>query len=295
MEYYHVYLEYRIENKDGNNIWYDLSANSVINKVVKPFSANKKFLFAGFPLSRENIVRLLFFKSEKPFNSFVFPNGNTSRELTNSQIVTCICNQQVPGVFLTDQFDFELDEPNNILTNQVDRFKKKNKIFIVHGRDKTPALELKDYLKDTLMLDAVIFDDIKLKRTSSTIIEILEDISDNAGYAFIVATPDDLGCLCKTVDEYKKSLIGKRITHKELTDVLAMFNHRARQNVVFEHGLFTGALGRDKVCCLLHTDLTKDKPTDIDGILYEPFKDSIKETFPQITEKLKDLKIGLIK
>jgi predicted nucleotide-binding protein len=143
-------------------------------------------------------------------------------------------------------------------------------------------------------LDAVIFDDVKKKKTSPTIIEILEDIMNNAGYAFIIATPDDLGCLCKTIDDHKFTLLDKKITRKDFTDILGKFQSRARQNVVFEFGLFMGALGRDKVCCLLDVSVN-DKPTDIDGILYEPFKESVRETFPQITEKLKDPKVGLIK
>lgn len=46
------------------------------------------------------------------------------------------------------------------------------------------------------------------------------------------------------------------------------------------------------MCCLLQKD-TKEKPSDIDGILYVGFDKSVKETFPEITEKLK--KAGLVK
>ncbi len=79
------------------------------------------------------------------------------------------------------------------------------------------------------------------KKTSPTITEILDDIMENAGYAFIVATPDDLGCLYKNIQDYKQTLVGKKITGKEFTDVLSKLNPRARQNVIFEHGLFTEA------------------------------------------------------
>lgn len=170
----------------------------------------------------------------------------------------------------------------------------KNKVFIVHGRDTAPALELKNYLKDTFNLDAVIFDDAKKKRTSATIIEILENIVANACYAFIVATPDDLGCFSKDLEKSERELLyGKKsVKAEEVAKFIAKFNRRARENVVFEQGLFIGALGRDRVCCLLNTNI-KDKPTDIDGVLYEQFTVSIGETFSQITEKLKE--VGLIK
>ncbi|MCW4024536.1 MAG: nucleotide-binding protein [Candidatus Bathyarchaeota archaeon] len=172
---------------------------------------------------------------------------------------------------------------------------EKKIVFIAHGREKTPALELKDYLKDTLHLNAVIFDDAKKGKTSPTIIELLEKQMKNTAYAFITATPDDLGCLCKDIAEFKESRIGKRnMGVDKTTEMLAKLKTRARQNVVFEFGLFMGALGRERVCCLLNVNV-KDKPTDIDGIIYEPFKESVRETFPQIYEKLKDPKIGLVK
>ena len=79
-----------------------------------------------------------------------------------------------------------------------------------------------------------------------------------------------------------------------MDNVLSHFQARARQNVVFEYGLFIGALGRDRVCCLLNKDTT-ERPSDIDGILYVTFKESIKETFEEVNSKLKAPDIGLIK
>jgi predicted nucleotide-binding protein len=118
----------------------------------------------------------------------------------------------------------------------------------------------------------------------------------NAGYAFIVATPDDLGSYRKDIEKSKEELLinPETINVKSILTILSKFKTRARQNVVFEHGLFIGALGRDRVCCLLQAD-TQDKQTDIDGIVYVCFKENVSETFPEIVEKLKDPKIGLIK
>jgi predicted nucleotide-binding protein len=289
--YYHSFLTYYVDGKLTSLLWFNRN-KAEMQHVINCIEQSKDFFFCGRIIKVSDLTGITSYASEFFIPAdFCLPNNKKISQSSNNEIMKFFSDGEIKGIFESDVFPRELSMKNESKIRPV----PKNKIFIVHGRDKASALELKDYLKDTLKLDAVIFDDVKLKRTSSTIIEILEDIMANAGYAFIVATPDDLGCLCKTVDDYKKSLIGKRITHRELTDVLSMFNHRARQNVVFEHGLFTGALGRDKVCCLLHTDLAKDKPTDIDGILYEPFKDSIKETFPQITEKLKDPNVGLIK
>ena len=45
-------------------------------------------------------------------------------------------------------------------------------------------------------------------------------------------------------------------------------NKRARQNVVFEMGLFMGILGRDRVMLLLEDGV--EKPGDLDGVVYTP-------------------------
>ncbi|MDH5448940.1 MAG: nucleotide-binding protein, partial [Candidatus Bathyarchaeota archaeon] len=167
---------------------------------------------------------------------------------------------------------------------------KKRKVFIIHGRDETQALRLQKYLSKTLNLEAEMFEDFKERSGSKTIIEQLEYIQNNVGYAFVIVTPDDLGCLRKDIDKCRtKFMIGKeKIKIDTVCKILDKLNSRARQNVVFEHGLFIGALGRDYVCCLLKEE-TKEKPSDIDGILYEGFKESVKEKFTEITKKLKNV------
>ena len=68
--------------------------------------------------------------------------------------------------------------------------------------------------------------------------------------------------------------------------IVGTLSRRARQNVVFELGLFIGALGRDNVCCLLQKEV-KEKLSDVDGILYKLFDKSVTEVFHEIEEELK--------
>ncbi len=236
--------------------------------------------------------------SEFSLKKVIFPNNKRLHDFGSKEIADMIYKGRIEGVYPTIKFQLSFEQNTQATTESQPKSvrAKKTKVFIVHGRDKAPALELKDFLKDTYKLDVVIFDDIKKKRTSPTIIELLEDIVTNAGYAFVVATPDDLGAYCKDVGQCKEELLmdPESINVKSLQTILSKFRTRARQNVVFEHGLFLGALGRDKVCCLLEAN-TQDKQTDIDGIVYVSFKENISETFPEIVEKLKDPKIGLIK
>ena len=55
--------------------------------------------------------------------------------------------------------------------------------------------------------------------------------------------------------------------------------------LVFEFGYFVGKLGRSRVCCLYTGDTSL--PSDIAGLLYKRFRDSVEEVFYSITKELK--------
>lgn len=162
---------------------------------------------------------------------------------------------------------------------------KKNSVFIAHGREDTHALLLQKFLKEKLKINAVVFDDLRDK--GRTIIEQLEYIRDHVYYAFVIVTPDDVGCLRDEIENIAKMVVGLESVKRKTVDMIfGLLHERARQNVVFELGLFIGALGRENVCCLLHRDV-KDKPSDIDGILYKLFDKSVTEIFHELEEELK--------
>lgn len=54
--------------------------------------------------------------------------------------------------------------------------------------------------------------------------------------------------------------------------------------MVLEFGYFIGKLGRDKVCCLLKGDV--ERPSDMDGIVYIPFENSVKEAIDAVITEL---------
>jgi predicted nucleotide-binding protein len=141
-----------------------------------------------------------------------------------------------------------------------------NKIFIVYGRDDKPKLELARLLEKELKLEAIILSE----QTSEgrTIIENIEKYSD-VGFAFIILTPDDIGYL--DVGSAHNNSIPKK---------------RARQNVIFEFGFFVGKLGRNRVCCL-YKEGVEELPSDINGILYKFFHDSVMECYSDIVKELK--------
>lgn len=140
------------------------------------------------------------------------------------------------------------------------------RVFIVHGRNDKPALELARILEKDIGLEPIILRE--KPDEGKTIIEKLEKFSD-VSYAFVILTPDDVGGLEELV---------KRDPSKALRP-------RARQNVVLEFGYFMGLLGRSKVCCLLQGDV--ERPSNMEGIIYKSFRNSVKECFHDITKELR--------
>ncbi len=52
---------------------------------------------------------------------------------------------------------------------------------------------------------------------------------------------------------------------------------RARQNVVLELGMMLALLGRERVAILLPSSVSMERPSDIHGLIYISYRDSITE------------------
>jgi len=152
-----------------------------------------------------------------------------------------------------------------------------DKIFIVHGKDHTPLKELKNMLKGFGLNPVVLHEKASGSRT---IVEKLEKYSD-VGFAFVILTPDDIGMLSLSYTRFRPEHFIKG-PFPSLLD----FKPRARQNVVLEFGYFIGLLGRDRVCCLHKGGV--ELPSDMHGIVYIPFKESVNEVKDEIVKELKE-------
>jgi predicted nucleotide-binding protein len=119
------------------------------------------------------------------------------------------------------------------------------KVFVVHGRNHHARDTLVDILRRLHFDPIVLWDE---PHSGLTIIEKLERDIANIGFAFVLYTPDDLGRLKDQPEQ-----------------------PRARQNVVFEHGLLMGLLGRERICGLVHGAI--EMPSDCDGVICERFND----------------------
>lgn len=170
--------------------------------------------------------------------------------------------------------------------------KPSRRVFIVHGRDNKPVKELKILLTQFGLKPIILHEQ---PSGSRTIVEKLEKYS-NVGFAFVILTPDDIGCSVINFRKAQKESLGKiaefkgnNVLEKIIEEVkgviLRNMEKRARQNVVLEFGYFMGLLSRDKVCCLYTGEVKL--PSDMRGIVYVHFKNSVTEVKEKISKELK--------
>jgi predicted nucleotide-binding protein len=149
----------------------------------------------------------------------------------------------------------------------------KKRVFISHGKDLKPLNELKEMVAGFGLTPVVLSEQPSGGRT---VMEKLEAYSD-VGFAFVILTPDDLGGYVETGSKWSRP--------QRLRKFLKTAHNRPRQNVVLEFGFFVGKLGRDRVACLLKKPV--EQPSDMHGIVYLSFKESIMELKEEIGKELK--------
>ena len=138
-----------------------------------------------------------------------------------------------------------------------------SKVFVVYGHDTTARTELEAMLR-RWRLEPLILD--QLPSEGQTIIEKLEKYTAEVKFAIVLATPDDEGYRAGHEDEKA---------------------FRARQNVVMELGMMLTQLGRKNVAILMKQQDNMERPSDIQGLLYIPFKDDLqKDAGPLLAKEM---------
>ncbi|MEN3113215.1 nucleotide-binding protein [Uliginosibacterium paludis] len=133
------------------------------------------------------------------------------------------------------------------------------KVFVVYGHD-TQARDQLELMLLRMNIKPVILGN--MAPDGKTIIEALIANTD-VPYAVVLLTPDDEGHKAGASNENRP---------------------RARQNVVLEMGMFLSKLGRERVAILHKGNL--ELPSDIHGLIYIPFNNSVQETKNKLAASL---------
>ena len=272
--YYHIAVTKGEHRKTGMLEAYPFYILNVkeetVEEIVRKYIKKEPFLLKGTHIDLQEYPQMIIVQTRKAVHGFA---EDRARALNPLPIFM--------GPSGADKFFIERrDTKDDVTTSFIERMQKvvdeethpkvrladtdvvKNKkVFIVHGHDN----ELKEAtarLVEKIGLEAVILHE--QPKGGKTIIGKLEEQADRVGYAIILYTPCDEGREKGSEDS----------------------KPRARQNVVFEHGLFIGKLGSERVCVLRKGEV--EKPSDDQGILYIEVKDGSNDWKGDVAKELKN-------
>jgi predicted nucleotide-binding protein len=246
----------------------NLTRHHVIKGIVEPYLAGIKFKFENTTFEPSEVADIGIYETDDTWSDFkdVVEYGD-----------------DVSDEFIHTSKKKEKDELKTSSTAS-----SKN-VFIIHGRDHEPVKELKRMLSDLGLNPIVLHEQAS---GGLTLAEKLEKYAGKVGFAFAILTPDDFG---GQKEEIRKKLgadlpflqrpiaiFGPQV----IDNILKNFEPRARQNVIFETGYFWGVLERKRVCCLLKGNV--EKPSDIEGIVYIGFNESVNDAKDMIKKELRE-------
>lgn len=274
MPYYHVRVTKKSEPTE-DCLELDLSKEELKKAVVEPFLKGEPFMCGGEPIDSFDVAVIHINETKSP-SSELLPKIRAERARSTG-IVTISNEWYVTKEGTNVTREFITSPPKKVDKKSMEsRIHSKN-VFIVHGRDHEPMKELKTMLLEFGLNPIILHEQ---PSGSRTIVEKLEKYSD-VGYVFVILTPDEIGSLSETLDKIKQLPV-----IFSTNNLLEQFRKRARQNVILEFGYFMGFLGRDRVCCLHKGNV--ELPSDMHGIVYISFRDSIEEIRLMIMKELKE-------
>ncbi len=145
------------------------------------------------------------------------------------------------------------------LTETQESLRKKENVFLIHGRDEAKWRELKDIVQSEFRLNPIVLMQ-QPEAGVKTAIEKFEHYAESCAYAIAVFTPDD------------------EVTAGSQTYL------QARPNVIYELGWFCGRLGRGNVMLLLKEGTSIF--SDFGGIIQKRFMSNVSEKIVDIRRDL---------
>ncbi|AOH40957.1 hypothetical protein C7123_02140 [Tannerella serpentiformis] len=268
--YYHIAVTKGEHEKKESAYYpyYELNIKKEkVEKIVREYIKKEPFLLKSTHIDLQEYPQMIIVQTRKAVHGFAEDRARALNPLPillgpsgadTFFIVRRDTKDDVTTSFI-ERMQKVVDEENHPKARLANTDVVKNKkVFIVHGHDD----ELKESaarLVEKIGLEAVILHE--QANEGLTIIQKLEKQAD-VGYAIILYTLCDEGR--KRGSENSKP--------------------RARQNVVFEHGLFMGKLGARRVCALRKSEV--EMPSDAQGILYIEVKDGSNDWKYQVAKEL---------
>jgi predicted nucleotide-binding protein len=254
-----------IEGKEDRDSLVKLDCSKeLLERFLQQYEEDR-IVFRGKSFSSNQINRIKIFEHDATAEQLRDRANSALRSLASQGISTMMVDTDMKaahyGNDVTDQYitrppGYKTKERKLILGDQ-------QEVFVVHGHDRSLKVDVERFLYSVGLKPIVLHRQVN---AGNTVIEKFEE-NANVKYAFILLTPDDLGCADA---EYQQD-----ITRENL-------QHRARQNVIFEWGFFTAKLGRRNVCVL---NKGVEVPSDLAGLVYESVSDRGLET---IEDRLKN-------
>ena len=235
-------------------------------------------MICGVSLKKDNDVHLRHAKEILNSNGYIISseadlnNGNGTKLTCKTGEIVCVYNtgkivaqgKNQPRIRTL----FGLDTLTAGKTDGPAQLQERG-VFVVYGHDEHARKELEAMLR-RWGLQPKILD--QMTSGGQTIIEKLEAAISDVSFAVVLATPDD---------------IGHRVDHPEERA------HRARQNVVLELGMMLTKLGRSRVAILMKQQDDMERPSDIQGLVYIPFKDSVRDANLALAKEINSAGINI--
>jgi predicted nucleotide-binding protein len=231
----------------------DLDVGHVKDELVKNYLDGKEFVCGEATIKPKDVTRIrIFLTKESVYPLFAQLQGYKGKMPDTSdpwEFVLVNYTREVTG---------DIIKHTPLVSKSITIDYHPKKIFIVHGSDNSSKLELTRLLEKSKLEPIILQEEPNAGRT---LIEKIETRTSDIGYAIILLTPDDL---CHSASQEK----------------------RARQNVILELGYFIGKLGRHRTCCLYKEGVSL--PSDIHGIVYLSFRDTVSERLLEISRELRN-------
>ena len=240
MPYYHVL----IETNESSEKYYELDKTDLSEfkeRVMIPFLKGEYFLFSNYNLDRTKVKYIKIRKAEGKFYGYSIVHQPSGHYIDKDMAIRDIFYNDDLTDDITNEIEQECKKKIQKIASKNKSSMDKSKVFIVHGHDDGAKDAVARVVGD-LGFEAIILHE--QASSGNTIIEKIE-ANSNVGFGIVLYTPCDLGRSKEEEDQLK---------------------HRARQNVVFEHGYLMAKIGRKNVCALVKGDV--ETPSDISGLVY---------------------------